>query len=99
MSGGGTDTPSAASVKMRLSGQPRRPRPVSIATTGLMTSSMYEKRSVNTSNANTPTKPHFSGFDKSNTLHSVEKCFSTTKILREIKIGFTYVKSELQKNS
>merc|ERR1719412_1657156 len=55
----GTDTPGTASVKMRLSG-PRRPRPVSIATTGMMSSSMYEKR-TSSSNANTPTKPNICG--------------------------------------
>lgn len=55
----GAETPS---VKLRPTG-PRRPRPISIATTGVMSTSMFEKRS---SNANTPTRTH-NGFDKSKT--------------------------------
>ena len=64
-----TTTAASSSVKMRLSGHPRRPRPSSIATTGMMSmsASMYEKRNNNnSSNANTPTKSNFSGFEKSN---------------------------------
>ena len=64
-----TTTTASTSVKMRLSGHPRRPRPSSIATTGMMSmsASMYEKRNNNnSSNANTPTKSNFSGFEKSN---------------------------------
>merc|ERR1712223_1540990 len=62
-----TTTTASTSVKMRLSGHPRRPRPSSIATTGMMSmsASMYEKRNNNnSSNANTPTKSNFSGFEK-----------------------------------
>ena len=43
---GGAATPtSAGGVRMRASAGPRRPRPISIATTGVMSSSMYEKGS------------------------------------------------------
>ncbi len=54
---GGTGSPASATsgVKMRTGNRSRRPRPVSLATTGVMSSSMYEKRSH--SNAATPTKP------------------------------------------
>ena len=61
----GTDTPtSSAQVRMRPQTS-RRPRPLSIATTGVMSTSMYEKRSG--SNATTPTRnqPH-NGFDRCN---------------------------------
>merc|ERR1712038_2041617 len=72
MSSGGTDTPAGGTggvpVKLRPgTGQSnRRPRPISIATTGVMSTSMYEKRSTS-SNANTPTRSHHisAGFDKS----------------------------------
>ena len=37
---------SASGVRMRHSAHPRRPRPISIATTGVMSTSMYEKRSA-----------------------------------------------------
>jgi len=63
-----TDTPTGGasnSVKLRPgTASHRRPRPISIATTGVMSTSMYEKRS-HSSNANTPTRTHHSGFDKS----------------------------------
>ena len=63
-----TDTPTGGasnSVKLRPgTASHRRPRPISIATTGVMSASMYEKRS-HSSNANTPTRTHHSGFDKS----------------------------------
>jgi len=43
---GGAATPtSSGGVRMRASAGPRRPRPISIATTGVMSSSMYEKGS------------------------------------------------------
>jgi len=75
MSTGGTDTPAGGTdrsgtgpVKLRpgTGHAARRPRPISIATTGVMSTSMYEKRSTS-SNANTPTRSHHisAGFDKS----------------------------------
>lgn len=65
----GTDTPSGSqNVKLRPgTASHRRPRPISIATTGVLSTSMYEKRS-SSSNANTPTRSHHitaTGFDKS----------------------------------
>lgn len=65
----GTDTPSGSqNVKLRPgTASHRRPRPISIATTGVLSTSMYEKRS-SSSNANTPTQSHHitaTGFDKS----------------------------------
>merc|ERR1712008_278644 len=65
----GTDTPSGGqNVKLRPgTASHRRPRPISIATTGVLSASMYEKRS-SSSNANTPTRSHHitaTGFDKS----------------------------------
>jgi len=65
----GTDTPSGVqNVKLRPgTASHRRPRPISSATTGVLSTSMYEKRS-SSSNANTPTRSHHitaTGFDKS----------------------------------
>ena len=43
--GPGTPAHGPAAVRLRASAGPRRPRPISIATTGIMSTSMYEKGS------------------------------------------------------
>ena len=59
----GTDSPTSAQVRMRPA-TARRPRPLSIATTGVMSTSMYEKRSTP---ATTPTRPQpHNGFERCN---------------------------------
>merc|ERR1719414_1698085 len=60
----GTDSPTSAQVRMRPA-TARRPRPLSIATTGVMSTSMYEKRSTP---ATTPTRPQpHNGFERAKT--------------------------------
>ena len=87
-----TTTTASTSVKMRLSGHPRRPRPSSIATTGMMSmsASMYEKRNNNnSSNANTPTKSNFSGFEKSNAFSPSLSLLSICDLLFDLDFFFS----------